>query len=978
MATAGESAPEARPAHATHEPAPLVEREREVGALERLLLAAARDRRGGVMVLEGVPGAGKSRLVELARHRAEAAEMAVLSARGSELEIDIPFGVVTQLFEPSLHRANGDERARLFSGMARGARVLFGELDDGRTGPAGSSQLELLHGLYWLLGNLAWPSGRDAPVPVLIAIDDAQLADGASLRFVMHLLVRVAELPLAILVAMRPVAVEMEHDGGAASETGGRLLAELRAQTQVSVLTLPRLSERGGQAVVRRDFADRDGRLAGALARASGGNPFLLTELIRAARAEGIAEETVAERVADLVPEAALRSLARRVQRLGPDAVAIARAAAILGDGAPLGQAADLAGMEPEVAERAAERLLAGQLLRTGDPLVLEHGLVGAAVTAELSDLARAWLHRRAAELLVDDGAPAGEISGHLLLARGRGSSWVVQTLRAAASEAQAHGEHIVAARMLGRALQEPPAAVLRDEVLLELAQAEAAGGQPAALDRLSDLLARLADPPRRARTLQALSQLLLARADYGLAAEAAERGLADVAADDPLAGGLLGLYLAASSFDPGRRFTQTARWQALLEEARHGHVPPEPFLAAQLAGAMAVRWGEPPDRVRWMGEAALAAEPAEPDTHGYVVSMAIAALVYVDELDAAESALAAAGKRDWQTGSPIGAAQLGQTRGLLLLRQGRVTAAVAEAERALEICRLGWTAHQGWCAAVLAHAHLERGDADGARRALSLAGAVDARSLQWSLVLEARGALALHEHDPASALEHFSAAGKHLEHSYAITNPMFLGWQPHAAVAAAQLGDRDAAARLAELATERAQASGRPRAIGVALHAAGRVTGKAAGLEQLTRAVAALERAPAPLELAHALLDLGTAMRAAGRRTDAREALSRGLELATSCDARPMAERAYSELRLTGARPRRPSRTGVAALTPTELRIARLAAAGATNPAIAQQLFITTKTVEWHLTNAYRKLGVDSRDQLATHLPNANQMPSA
>ena len=134
------------------------------------------------------------------------------------------------------------------------------------------------------------------------------------------------------------------------------------------------------------------------------------------------------------------------------------------------------------------------------------------------------------------------------------------------------------------------------------------------------------------------------------------------------------------------------------------------------------------------------------------------------------------------------------------------------------------------------------------------------------------------------------------------------------------------------------------------------------------------LERAPAPLELAHALVDLGAALRAAGQRTGAREALSRGLELATTCDAAPLAERAYQELRLTGARPRRPARSGVAALTPTELRIARLAAEGATNPTIAQQLFITTKTVEWHLTNAYRKLGTRSRDQLATHILNAKQ----
>ncbi len=211
MVKAGESAPDAGAAHARWERAPLVEREREVGALEELL-AAARERRGGVLVLEGVPGAGKSSLVELARSAAAGAGVTVLSARGSELETDVPFGVVTQLFGPCLYTAGPDERARLFSGMARGARALFGELNDAQPPAASDSPLALLHGLYWLLGNLAWPAGADEPLPLLIAIDDAQWADGASLRFVMHLLIRVRELPLAVVVATRPVTVDVERE----------------------------------------------------------------------------------------------------------------------------------------------------------------------------------------------------------------------------------------------------------------------------------------------------------------------------------------------------------------------------------------------------------------------------------------------------------------------------------------------------------------------------------------------------------------------------------------------------------------------------------------------------------------------------------------------------------------------------------------------------------------------------------------------
>jgi DNA-binding NarL/FixJ family response regulator len=129
---------------------------------------------------------------------------------------------------------------------------------------------------------------------------------------------------------------------------------------------------------------------------------------------------------------------------------------------------------------------------------------------------------------------------------------------------------------------------------------------------------------------------------------------------------------------------------------------------------------------------------------------------------------------------------------------------------------------------------------------------------------------------------------------------------------------------------------------------------------------VASLRDSPALLELAHSLTELGAALRRAGQRAAAVDPLAEGLDLAVRCGARRLAGRAREELKATGARPRREWRTGVEALTPSELRIVRLAAEGRTNREIAHELYVTLKTVEGHLSRAYTKLGIAGRAELS------------
>jgi DNA-binding CsgD family transcriptional regulator len=160
-------------------------------------------------------------------------------------------------------------------------------------------------------------------------------------------------------------------------------------------------------------------------------------------------------------------------------------------------------------------------------------------------------------------------------------------------------------------------------------------------------------------------------------------------------------------------------------------------------------------------------------------------------------------------------------------------------------------------------------------------------------------------------------------------------------------------------------------------MRAAGVVAGGDRGEALLREAIGALEHADAELERARALADLGALLRRRNRRIEARELLREALDAASRAGARPLAEQAETELRATGARPRRVVLRGLDSLTASEHRVAEFASQGLSNREIAQMLFITTRTVEGHLTSVYRKLRVDSRDELPAALADGAQLPA-
>jgi DNA-binding CsgD family transcriptional regulator len=197
-----------------------------------------------------------------------------------------------------------------------------------------------------------------------------------------------------------------------------------------------------------------------------------------------------------------------------------------------------------------------------------------------------------------------------------------------------------------------------------------------------------------------------------------------------------------------------------------------------------------------------------------------------------------------------------------------------------------------------------------------------------------------------------------------AIVNPGWAPWRSLKARALDALGRTDEAIELVHEELANARRFGSASVVGRSWRVLGTLKGEQ-GIDDLRQAVELLERSTAKLELAFALAALGATLRRRRRPTEAREPLRRALELADRCGAKPLAGQARSELHAAGGRPRRTALSGVQSLTASERRVADMAAEGRTNNEIAQALFVTLKTVELHLSNAYRKLGIRSRREL-------------
>jgi DNA-binding CsgD family transcriptional regulator len=318
--------------------------------------------------------------------------------------------------------------------------------------------------------------------------------------------------------------------------------------------------------------------------------------------------------------------------------------------------------------------------------------------------------------------------------------------------------------------------------------------------------------------------------------------------------------------------------------------------------------------------------------------------------------------------GSTFAFAPIRVFRAQTFVLRGDLAEAEAEARDALaagEAWGTSWRSSAS-LAAFLADALMEQGKLDEAEAVVARPSPAEGARIHF--LPESRARLRMLRGDLVGGLEAMLDAGRRFE-SVGGRNPAWMAWRSQAALALLQLGERDEAGRLALEELELARTWGAPRALGAALRVAGLVEGGQRGLALLEEAVEVLADSPAKLEHAKARTELGAALRRANRRSQAREQLRHAVEAAAICGAAPLAARAETELLAAGARLRHVALSGVDSLTPSERRVAQMAAEGPTNREIAQALFVTSKTVEVHLSSVYRKLGISSRSQLSAAL---------
>ncbi|MDQ3722232.1 MAG: LuxR C-terminal-related transcriptional regulator [Actinomycetota bacterium] len=633
--------------------------------------------------------------------------------------------------------------------------------------------------------------------------------------------------------------------------------------------------------------------------------------------------------------------------------------------------ASALAELDHDAAGAAADKLTSAAILREGRPLEFIHPIVRTTVYAEIPAAQRAASHMRAALLLETDGAAAAELAPHLMATEPAGDPGVVRLLRAAADEVRDRGAPDAACDYLARALAEPPAAELRADVTYELGSAELSAGRPRAIGHLRDALAGDLDSRLQmaAATDFAGGLAVAGRVEEGV--ELLDALIAKLAADGDgeLAMRLEGIFACTAQLDPATSAqvrSRLARWEGRLRGDSVG----ERLLLSSMAFDAA-------HRPVGAAHAAELAELAlgdgrllrEQTTYAANFPLAVWTLVWADELERAEQLYTIAVEYARARGSLIGFAIATGCRCQVRFRRGRIAEAEAEARSTLDDAAGMWTLGRPMLIACVLDAMVERADLDACGRFLAAQGVDDdmASYSMASRLLHSRGHLRLVTGDPAGALRDFERIRDREQRSGLETAAV--PTRASAALAHAQLGEHARAGQLAQQELERARAWGTPSALSFALRTAGIVAGGDEGIELLRSAAAVVERSPARYELARSLVEYGAALRRAGQRSAAREPLREALELADRCGALRTAARAREELLATGARPRRAARSGADALTPSERRVCRLAADGLSNRDIAQALFVTVRTVEGHLTQAYMKLDIARRDQLAAAL---------
>ncbi|AQS66326.1 AAA family ATPase [Streptomyces pactum] len=929
----------------------LVERDDELAALGDMLRHAAGGR-GGVTVVSGGIGSGKTELLDVVREQATDAGFLTLRATGSWAERHSPGSVLGQL--PRYAGALADESDVLAQALRRVGSIRS-DADGGafERWPLDPATTAALHQLSTEVVRIS------EQAPVLLCVDDIQYADALSLHWILQL-VRVLRTSSIALVVAECTLSNSVHP---------HLHAELLRHPNYRRLDLGNLSPDGVTEVLA-DHTDaaRAAGLGAECHRVTGGNPLLVRALVEDQRHSTTLSDTAPELV---VGDGYADTVLSCLHRGRTPALQLAQVLAVL-DGPDPGMqlATRLLEQEPAVVDQCGAALEEAGLIADGR---LRHPVARAAVLRNLSPYLRRDLHRRAAELLYKDGASAVRIAPHLLGAEHDLESWAPAILREAAERYLAGNRAADAHACLDAALSASQDDGERVALKAQLAGTAWVLNPSISARHLGDLASALRDGRLPDRHALMLAKHLLWHGRFEEAVEAIER-MGERADPDP-------------SNDAEIRATRellSSTYPPLVHSAVLA-VPsaPGPAPVRRADGDARIRGAAALTRVLTGGPSTAAADDAEAamrelrlgkNTQEWIMC-AVAALQFADRFDAAGSWcdhwLAEARARN----VPLWEAEFASMRAGILLRQGDLESARRLSETALaKVSAKSWGVCLGGPLANLVQAATEMGDFEAAEEYLEVPVLDGMFSTRFGLYfLHARGRFHLETGRPYAALDDFSACAE-LMRGWGFDQPALVPWRSESARAHLALGDRD---RAHALAREEFLLLGpdRTRSRGITLRVLAATGDPADQVGRLTRAAEILQESGDRLQAAGALADLGRAHRETGRPSRARPVLELAARLAERSGAKPLtaavacdlAEIGRRGVRAAGDRAERAAAVG--RLSGAERRVAALAARGHTNREIAEKLCITVSTVEQHLTRVFRKIGVRARRELPAEI---------
>jgi DNA-binding CsgD family transcriptional regulator len=822
---------------------------------------------------------------------------------------------------------------------------------------------EVRHGLSRIVRQL----GNRGPV--LVAVDDVDRCDPDSVRSLAFLRRRLTGLPVVLLLTRTRKTPESS------------LLDEL--VDGAVRLTLTGLDHDGCAALIDTVFPGPAPELVADCHHITAGNPYFLTELLRILRERDKIPFTLKE-----IPAELDNMVPPLLKKAGRDATALLRAIAVLG-AAELTLAAAVAGLDGQAAANAARTLEEMGFRAPGELIDFSSPALRRALENAVTPVERIRGHTLAAEFLHHRRAPLRETAAQLLGTTVIEKDWAEDVLLRAARQSTRENAPAKTIVFLRRLLAEPLSGTLRAEVLVELGEAQSRTDPEAALSCLTEAAAMTTvNAAVRRRLTTAMADGLAGRELHARTTSALDSASAAVADADPDLAQRFDLFALCLELEESYRSPAVERRVGWLLEGPKTSARNKLFLNAALAyqaAMLGTRSDEALTRiqtVRMLAPRRRLTEGAATDlVDRWSLFYLVGALVTVDELEPAERYCAEALEHAETLDAPVVTALVQGLKCHVSARLGALDEAVAlglAALRRLDALSVADEGHLAITVAGLVGAWVDSGETGRALELLRerhLDGDLPGFS-HYHAVLHQRGRLrtALGHHE--EALRDHLECGRRMEQRGA-RNPAVHPWRSYAALAYVNTGRKSEAFPLIEEELELAGKWGTSTALGVALRAAGLVVGGYTGNSLLADSVSALRDSPVKVELATSLADWGVALRDAGRRVEARSTLRRAHELAKACGAVPLTARTSLELRVAGGRTSKSGPADPAVLTTREREVAHRAAAGLANRKIAEELGVTQRTVELHLTQSYRKLGIPGRQYLADALTGAEIPPN-